>query len=117
MLRCACMHALYMRSVSHRLDLWNIPIDAITLQSVLDACDANGDGGIDYKEFVDAFARDTVAPAAMGKRDMQSKEAMGVHVFDELDMMVGRPPMGHSKDTGEDMRRSPSVNNLYKERL
>ena len=40
--------------------------------------DVDSDGGVDYKEFVDALARDTVAPAAMGKRDMQAKQAMGV---------------------------------------
>ena len=34
--------------------------------------DLNGDGQVDYKEFVDVLARDTVAPAALGKRDMQS---------------------------------------------
>jgi hypothetical protein len=33
------------------------------------------------QEFVDALARDTVAPAAMGKRGMQAKEAMGVSAY------------------------------------
>jgi hypothetical protein len=38
---------------------------------------------VDYKEFVDVLARDTVAPAALGKRDMQAKEAMGVESLDK----------------------------------
>ena len=41
-------------------------------QELINACDYDGDGEVDYKEFVDVLARDTVAPAAMGKRDMQS---------------------------------------------
>ena len=35
-----------------------------------------------YNEFVDVLARDTVTLAAMGKRGMQSKEAMGVADLD-----------------------------------
>ena len=40
--------------------------------------DDDDSGGIGYEEFVDHLARGTVTPAAMGKRGMQSKEAMGV---------------------------------------
>ena len=47
---------------------------------------------VDYKEFVDVLARDTVAPAAMGKRGMQSKEAMGV---DSQEMLAEQ--LGHKK--------------------
>jgi len=36
---------------------------------------------VDYKEFVDVLARDTVAPAALGKRDMQASDAMGIDEF------------------------------------
>ena len=43
--------------------------------------DEDGDG-ISYEEFVDHLARGTVAPAAMGKRGMQAKEAMGVADLD-----------------------------------
>ena len=46
-------------------------------------CVDDGDGQVDYKEFVDVLARDTVAPAALGKRDMQAKEAMGVESLDK----------------------------------
>ena len=60
------------------LDLWNIPLDEDKLDDLIAACDDNGDGQVDYKEFVDVLARDTVACAAMGKRDMQASEAMGV---------------------------------------
>ena len=34
-------------------------------------------------QFVDELARDTVAPAAMGKRGLQAKEAMGVDSLDK----------------------------------
>ena len=44
---------------------------------------------VDYKEFVDVLARDTVAPAAMGKRDMQSLEAMGVDSQELLAEQLG----------------------------
>ena len=71
--------------ISRALDLWNIPIEDAKLNELILSCDRDGDGHVDYKEFVDALARDTVAPAAMGKRGMQAKEAMGVG--------VPRPPM------------------------
>ena len=47
---------------------------------------------------MDVLARDTVAPAAMGKRDMQSKEAMGVDSQELLAQQLGH----HS---GEEARR------------
>ena len=72
------------KEVRRALDLWNIPISDDKLDELIEACDHDGDGQVDYKEFVDVLARDTVAPAAMGKRDMQAKEAMGVD---------GRPDM------------------------
>ena len=56
------------------------------------ACDRDGDGHVDYKEFVDALARDTVAPAAMGKRGMQAKEAMGVESLDKAFLGHGNAP-------------------------
>ena len=45
---------------------------------IVDLCDSDDDGGISYDEFVDNLARDSVTMAAMGKRGLQSKEAMGV---------------------------------------
>ena len=61
----------------HRPISW-APITEAKLQELIAACDHDGDGQVDYKEFVDVLARDTVAPAALGKRDMQAEEAMGV---------------------------------------
>lgn len=54
------------------------------------------DGGISYEEFVDALARETVAPAAMGKRGMQSTEAMGVDNHPTGDRPVAN---WHASDT------------------
>lgn len=71
--------------IRRALELWGLGrdlIDDATLDGLIHACDNDGDGQIDYKEFVDALARDTVTLAAMGKRDMQAKEAMGA---DDLD--------------------------------
>jgi len=66
------------QELKRALDLWNVPVSDRTLDLLLGDCDADGDGGISYNEFVDKLARETVAPAAMGKRGMQSVEAMGV---------------------------------------
>ena len=62
--------------ISRALDLWNIPIEDAKLNELILSCDRDGDGHVDYKEFVDALARDTVAPAAMGKRGMQANQAI-----------------------------------------
>ena len=66
------------KEIARALDLWNIPIDHEKLDELIAACDEDGNGEVDYKEFVDVLARDTVAGAAMGKRGMNSQEAMGV---------------------------------------
>merc|ERR1711871_1121791 len=66
------------KELARALDLWNIPIDRQKIKELIAACDRNGDGEISYEEFVDMLARDTVANAAMGKRGMQAKDAMGV---------------------------------------
>ena len=63
------------------------------LDELLSALDVDGDGVISYAEFVDALARDTVAPAAMGKRDMQSLEAMGVDAQEMLNEIVANKTM------------------------
>jgi len=63
-------------------ELWNLPVDDPHLVELIAACDVDGDGNIDYKEFVDVLARDTVAPAAMGKRGLQAQEAMGAADLD-----------------------------------
>jgi len=80
------------KEIRRALDLWNIPIDDVKLAELIEACDHDGDGQVDYKEFVDVLARDTVAPAAMGKRDMQAEQAMGVASLD-------KSFLGHSKAT------------------
>ena len=71
-----------------------MPLPLEVVQQLLGVLDANGDGCIDYKEFVDVLARDTVAPAALGKRDMQSTEAMGVSAYAAMDEQLGH---GHAK--------------------
>jgi len=63
--------------LTRAIEMWNLPVDESKLDDLIAACDADGDGNVDYKEFVDVLARDTVAPAAMGKRDMQAMQAMG----------------------------------------
>ena len=70
------------KELARALDLWNIPIDRETVFKLVQECDKDGNGEISYNEFVDALARDTVAGAAMGKRGMQAKEAMGVEALD-----------------------------------
>ena len=79
--------------IKRALDLWNVPVDERTLNLLISHCDKDGDG-ISYTEFVDALARGTVAPAAMGKRGMQSSEAMGVSAFEHLDLQLGHKPNG-----------------------
>ena len=83
------------------LDLWNIPVSAEQVEQLIRSCDFNADGGVSYEEFVDALARDTVAPAAMGKRGLQSKEAMGV---DAQEMLAHQ--LGHSKQK----KFTPTIN-------
>jgi len=80
------------KEISRALDLWNVPISDDDLDFLLADCDQDGDGGVSYTEFVDKLARGTVAPAAMGKRGMQSKEAMGV---DSQEMLAHQ--LGHTK--------------------
>ena len=63
----------------------NIDVDDDNVKHMLDLIDTNKDGEIEYDEFVDHLSRETVAIAAMGKRGMQSKEAMGVSAFELLD--------------------------------
>jgi Ca2+-binding EF-hand superfamily protein len=75
--------------IKRALDLWNVPIDDAKLDLIMSECDADGDGGVSYEEFVDKLARETVAPAAMGKRGMQSKEAMGVDSQEMLAQQLG----------------------------
>ena len=53
---------------------------------------SDGDGNLSYSEFVDALARDTVAPGALGKRGMQAQEAMGVPDLDRAFLGHGAAP-------------------------
>ena len=71
-----------------------------TLISELPDIDEDEDG-ISYEEFVDKLARGTVSNAAMGKRGMQSKEAMGV---DSQEMLAKQ--LGH----GDKKYFNPSIN-------
>ena len=74
----ACLLTFNSRSVHRAFELFNLDIPDAQIDALMKECDDSGDGKVDYTEFVDALARDTVAPAAMGKHGMQSKEAMGV---------------------------------------
>ena len=80
------------KELSRAMDMWNIPIDDAKLTELISLCDHDGDGQVDYKEFVDALARDTVNSAAMGKRGMQAKEAMGVESLDKAFLGHGSAP-------------------------
>ena len=77
------------KEISRALDMWNIPLTDADLDMIIADCDADGDGGIGYEEFVDKLARGTVSSAAMGKRGMQSKEAMGVDSQEALAHQLG----------------------------
>jgi Ca2+-binding EF-hand superfamily protein len=80
--------------IERAMHMWGLG-DGMTkdkLRMLLVQCDSDGDGHIDYKEFVDHLARDTVAPAAMGKRGMQSDEAMGVSAYEMLEKQLGHGP-------------------------
>jgi hypothetical protein len=90
------------KEIRRAMDMWNIPIDDEKLDDLIAACDTDGDGHVVYNEFVDVLARDTVAPAAMGKRDMQSQEAMGESAYKLLDEMIAGGPKKKAFD--------PSIN-------
>jgi len=75
--------------IKRALDLWNVPVDEHKLDLLFQRCDADDDGGISYDEFVDNLARDSVTMAAMGKRGMQSKDAMGVSAYEAMDVQLG----------------------------
>jgi len=77
------------KEIKRALQMFNIPLDDESVKRIVDKCDANNNGQISYDEFVDALARDTVAPAAMNKRGLQSKEAMGVGAYDMLEQQLG----------------------------
>ena len=88
------------KEIQRALDLWNIPINDEQLDLILGHIDEDEDG-ISYEEFVDKLARGTVSNAAMGKRGMQSKEAMGV---DAQEMLAKQ--LGH----GDKKYFNPSIN-------
>ena len=90
------------KEIRRAMDMWNIPIDDEKLDDLIAACDGDGDGHVVYNEFVDVLARDTVMPAAMGKRDMQSAEAMGESAYKLLDEMIAGGPKKRAFD--------PSIN-------
>ena len=91
------------QEIARALDLWNIPFDQKKLDVLFALIDGDGDG-VSYEEFVDHLARGTVAPAAMGKRGLQSKEAMGV---DSQEMLAKQ--LGHKTDA-ERKAFVPSIN-------
>jgi len=87
------------QEIARGLDLWNIPMDDRKLDLLLGDCDQDGDGGVSYEEFVDKLARETVSTAAMGKRGMQSKEAMGVDSQEMLAEQLGHKKLAKFKPT------------------
>ena len=77
------------KEILRALDLWNIPMAEEDIDQIIAKCDDTGDGEIDYTEFVDHLARDTVAPAALGKHGLQPKEAT---LFCHRSCVVGGKP-------------------------
>jgi len=71
------------------LSIWNVELDGASLDLMYDSLDKDKDGGVSYEEFVDSLARGTVSMAAMGKRGMQSGEAMGVDAQEMLKLQMG----------------------------
>jgi len=84
------------------MHLWGVDLDDAKLEMLMAMCDTDGDGAIGYNEFVDALARDTVAPAAMGKRGMQSLEAMGVDSQEHLAHQLGHVKILNYKVPGSE---------------
>ncbi|EOD40700.1 hypothetical protein EMIHUDRAFT_222441 [Emiliania huxleyi CCMP1516] len=68
------------------LDNWNAPLEDKQIAALFRACDPDQDGQIDYKEFVAALARDTVAPEVMAQRCQPKRdvERYRRQNFDEL---------------------------------
>ena len=89
------------KEISRALDMWNVPIPDHLLDRLMQSCDQDDDGGVSYEEFVDKLARGTVAPAAMGKRGMQSKEAMGVDAYQVLDQQIHGEKVKHAYSMSE----------------
>ena len=83
--------------VKRALHLWGVPHDEEKLDMLMIQLDEDGDGQVSYDEFVDHLARDTVAPAAMGKRGMLSKDAMGVDAYEMLNEQLGHKKIKNYK--------------------
>jgi Ca2+-binding EF-hand superfamily protein len=77
------------QEIKRAMHMWGVDLEDEQLQLLMSECDTDGDGAIEYNEFIDHLARDTVAPAAMGKRGLQADEAMGVHVHEHLAHQLG----------------------------
>lgn len=76
--------------IKHALNVsFNMLVDDEKLDLLMANLDLDGDGGVSYEEFTDKLVRETVAPAAMGKRGLQSKEAMGVDAQAWLNKQLG----------------------------
>ena len=83
--------------IKRALHLWGVPHDEEKLDMLMAEMDEDGDGTVSYDEFVDHLARDTVAPAAMGKRGMLSKDAMGVDAYEMLNEQLGHKKIKNYK--------------------
>lgn len=51
--------------IADALKRWKVPVTPEKLEEIVKSCDADGDGGISYQEFVDGMARDLVAPTSI----------------------------------------------------
>jgi len=86
--------------IRRAMHLWGVDLDDETLNLLMAECDSDGDGQIEYNEFIDHLARDTVMTGAMGKRGMQSKDAVGEDAFELLNEMLGHKKVKNYKMPG-----------------
>jgi len=85
------------KEIRRAMHMWGIDLSDEQLELVMAECDTDGDGQIKYDEFIDHLARDTVATAAMGKRGMQSKDAMGEDAYALLNEQLGHKKIKNYK--------------------
>eukprot|EP00312_Isochrysidales_sp_CCMP1244_P000330 CAMPEP_0196669694 /NCGR_PEP_ID=MMETSP1090-20130531/805_1 /TAXON_ID=37098 /ORGANISM="Isochrysis sp, Strain CCMP1244" /LENGTH=218 /DNA_ID=CAMNT_0042007257 /DNA_START=100 /DNA_END=756 /DNA_ORIENTATION=+ len=76
------------------LDNWNAPLEDKQIAALFRACDPDQDGQIDYKEFVAALARDTVAPEAMAQMQRCQPKVMETPTQTPEEMAAARAAAG-----------------------
>ena len=50
--------AIDREEMKHAVARWNLPLPGPTVDALMDACDADGSGGVDYREFINVLSRD-----------------------------------------------------------